>query len=472
MKLFDMIPDNFFSVLSSKNKDIYAMALLALYRSLQNNELSIKKDDFIRTLKDTASDLVMNFDFSDEEENDIGADSTLPTRAAFIVRRLEETGWIEVQMDTESFDEYIALPEYSITMLTSLNSIVSDAEVAYNSLVHSTYSELKLEDEEQDEYMYATLVRVFENTKRLQTELVTLGHSIRIFQNRLGQLFTTNEVLHAHFDDYKVHVSDKYYHPLKTFDSITKFKRPILAILQKWLKDEDIRHKLTMQAMMWGKAKDIKLSEEEIISKITYVQDTYEKMMLTISEIDESHAEYTKSSATKIIYLNNSDKTMKGHLETIFKAYAKANVEGVGLRGILSRMQDSISLYEQGYINPDSITLPIVRKYREEGEPLPIISNSEEAGDYTMQEFLDQTRNSFTDERIYAFMETAFQGQDEIFIGDIALPDFDAFVLLILASLKKNDDACFYIVEQDEGRVYSQGYVLPNFTFKRKESTK
>ena len=89
-----------------------------------------------------------------------------------------------------------------------------------------------------------------------------------------------------------------------------------------------------------------------------------------------------------------------------------------------------------------------------------------------MQEFLDQTRNSFTDERIYAFMETAFQGQDEIFIGDIALPDFDAFVLLILASLKKNDDACFYIVEQDEGRVYSQGYVLPNFTFKRKESTK
>ena len=91
-------------------------------------------------------------------------------------------------------------------------------------------------------------------------------------------------------------------------------------------------------------------------------------------------------------------------------------------------MQDSICLFEQGYINPESITLPIVRRYREEGEPLPIIYNSEEAGDYTMQEFLDQTRNSCTDERIYEFMRTAFQGEEEIFIGDIPLPDFDAFI--------------------------------------------
>ena len=133
-------------------------------------------------------------------------------------------------------------------------------------------------------------------------------------------------------------------------------------------------------------------------------------------------------------------------------------------------MQDSISLFEQGYINPESITLPIVRRYREEGEPLHIIYNADEAGDYTMQEFLDQTRNSFTDERIYEFMHTAFQGEEEIFIGDIPLPDFDAFILLILASLKKDDESSFYIVEQNEGRVISQGYVLPNFTFKRKEN--
>ncbi len=471
MKLFDTIPDNFFSVLSSKNKEIYAMALLVLYRSLQSDEMSIKKDDYIRTLREKATDLVMNFDFSEEgEDDDLGVNPNLPTRVAFIVRRLEETGWIEIEMRSDTFEEYIALPSYSIQMLTFLNDIVSESEVAYNSLVHSTYSELKLEDEERDEFMYATLIRVYENTKRLRVELVTLGHSIRIFQNKLGHLFTTNEVLHEHFDEYKVRISDRYYHPLKTFDSVTKFKRPILAILQKWLRDDEVRTKLVMQAMMWGHSKNQKDAEQDIINRITYIQDMYEQVNQMVADIDQKHAEYTKSSATKIIYLNNSDKTIKGHLETIFKAYAKANVDGVGLRGILSRMQDAITLFDQGYINPDSITLPIVRKYRDEAEPLPIIWNSEEAGDYTMQEFLDQTRNSFTDERIYAFMETAFQGENEVFIGDIPLPDFDAFILLILASLKKSDDACFYTIEQNEGRILSQGYVLPNFTFKRKEN--
>lgn len=472
-KLFDTLPDNFFSILASKNKEIYAMALVVLYRSLQSDEMSIKKDDYIRMLKETATDLVMNFDFSEENgDDDLGANSTLPSRAAFIVRRLEETGWIDVEMRTDTFEEYIALPSYSIQMLTLLNEMVSQSEAAYHSLVHSTYSELKLEDEERDEFMYATLIRVYENTKKLRVELVTLGHSIHIFQNKLGRLFTTNEVLHDHFDEYKIRISDRYYHPLKTFDSVTKFKRPILAILQKWLRDDEVRTKLVMQSMMWGKCQDKQTAEEEIIEKINYIQDMYEQMNGMLAEIDQKHSEYTKSSATKIIYLNNSDKTIKGHLETIFKAYAKANTDGVGLRGILSRMQDAISLYEQGYICPDSITLPIVRQYRSETDPLPLIHNFEEAGDYTMQEFLDQTRNSFTDERIYDFMEHAFQGEKEIFIGDIPLPDFDAFILLILATLKKDDDQCFYTIEMNEGKVVSQGYILPNFTFKKKETEK
>ena len=64
---------------------------------------------------------------------------------------------------------------------------MKESTAEYVSLVHATYSELKLEDDMRDEFMYATLVRAFENTKRLNVELITLAHSIRIFQNRLGK---------------------------------------------------------------------------------------------------------------------------------------------------------------------------------------------------------------------------------------------------------------------------------------------
>ncbi len=468
MGLFTTVPDNFFALLSGKNKEIYAMALAVLYNSLQADEMSIRKDDYLRTLKETAADLVMRLDFESENPDDIPVNPGLPSRASFIVRRLEETGWIDIEIDPDNFGEYIALPSYSIQFLTLLNDIVHDAEAQYSSLVHATYSELKLEDEERDEFMYATLMRVYENTKKLRVELVTLGHSIRIYQNRLGKFFTTNLVLEDYFDAYKVRISDRLYHPLKTFDSVTRFKRPILAILQKWLKDDATRSQLVSQAIIYSKNRSKAEAERDIITKINYVSDMYEQLNNLIAEIDQKHSDYTKSSTTKILYLNNSDKTIRGHLEKILKTYAQAVSEGNGARDILGKMQDTLSFYEPGFIDPDSLTLPMNRQYRGEGEPMPII-DFEEVSEALMKDFLDETRNSFTDARIYAFMETAFGTNTRLAITDIPLPDYDAFILLILATLKKDDDQCFYTIEIDDGKVLSHGYVLPRFTFVRKE---
>ena len=61
------------------------------------------------------------------------------------------------------------------------------------------------------------------------------------------------------------------------------------------------------------------------------------------------------------------------------------------------------------------------------------------------------------------------KGQDELLISEVPLPNFEAFVLVILGTLKKDDDKCFYEVIQEEGKLVSQGYVLPNIKFKRKE---
>jgi len=477
MRLFDTVPDNFFSILASKNKEVYAMALNILFHSLETEEMSIKKQDFLRVLKENATEMIMNLDMDSEgSDDDALANPTLPSRAAFILRRLEETGWVDIQMNNENFEEYIVLPTYSITILNAIKALSAESDAKYDSLVHSTYSELRLEDDEPDDLMYVTLLRAYENTKKLRIELVTLGHQIKIYQHRLANLFTTNDVLHNHFDDYKVHISDKLYHPLKTFDSVTRFKRPIINILQKWLKDDKIRSTLTNQSLLWLKERDYQKAEADLIGKINYIQDMYEQLNTMINEIDASHSEYTKSSASKIIYFNNNDKTIKGHLETIFKAYARANAQvnnggsSKDLRTILTQMQDSLMFHEQGYLDSDSVTLPIIRQYREIGDPLPIVNNFEEADDYIMQNFLDQTRNNFTDARVLEFMETAFGDSQTLTVEEISLPDYDAFILLILATLKKNDDNCFYEVDiSDDGYVHSHGYILPKLVFRRKE---
>ena len=477
MRLFDLIPENFFSVLASPNREIYADALMVLYDSLGSDEMSIKKSDYLRALREKATNQIMAFDVVSDEEDELDEDEvvelrsqqqTLASKTAYVVRRLEEAGWFEVEIDSRSFEEYIALPAYSIQFMELMYKMTSAEEAQYVSLVHATYSELRLEDDEPDEFMYATLLRAYENTKKLRTELITLAHSIRIYQNRLGRVFSTNGVLRDYFDSYKEHISDRFYHPLKTFDSVAKFKRPIISILQRWLYDPETRETLLVQARVWNRKKDPKESEKDLINMINYICDMYETLSEMIDEIDGRHQDYTKASASKILYLNNTDKTIKGHLDTIFKTYAEIVVNGDNLTAILNGMQNSINLTHQGFIGDDALTYPIVRKYRQLSEALQIV-DYDDLSIMLMEDFLDETRNIFTDARVYDFMETAFGDSSEVNASEIPLVDLDAFILLILASLKSNDQSAFYSVEDNEQYIINGIYRIPNFTFKRKE---
>jgi hypothetical protein len=249
---------------------------------------------------------------------------------------------------------------------------------------------------------------------------------------------------------------------------VAKFKRPIISILQNWLHDENVRNQLVMQSLMWNRNLNKLDAEKDIIQKINYICDMYETLDDMIDQIDTKHHEYTKASASKILYLNNSDKTIKGHLDNIFKHYAEMVQKDENLRPLFNGFREAVNMSHQGYITPDSLTLPILRKFKLEGEPLEVY-DFDDVSEMLMEGFLDQTRNIFTDKRVFDFMEVAFGHEHELPIEDIPLPDFDAFILLILATVKTNDEKCFYTIESYPGSVINYGYRLPKLVFIRKE---
>ena len=103
-------------------------------------------------------------------------------------------------------------------------------------------------------------------------------------------------------------------------------------------------------------------------------------------------------------------------------------------------------------------------------EAIKELISFEEANDYLLDSFLEETKAIFTDEKVYGFMEQAFGDRDRIGIKDIPLINFDAFICLILAVIKKDDDSCFYYVnEVDDRRIHTYGYVVPNFEFIKKD---
>jgi uncharacterized protein YutD len=115
MELFKQVPSNFFSVLASPNKEIYFQALLTLYQAFQT-DWSISKNELVIFLIDQLDDLMMSYDFNEIEEVEM-TERTSSGYAYLVLRKLKDTGWIEIEMGSSDFNEYISITDMFILLI-------------------------------------------------------------------------------------------------------------------------------------------------------------------------------------------------------------------------------------------------------------------------------------------------------------------------------------------------------------------
>lgn len=473
MKLFDVLPHNLFSILSSKNKEIYVEALLVLRKAFKQ-EMIISKSDLVSRLIDNLDETLLGVDLTEgypedgsaneDEKNSISLSGT----AHYILRRFKETGWIEDEYGVDSFEELITLPDYSVKLLNLLYSITDESVKEYNSYVYSTYSVLKTAQQDKDDYMYNALATAYENTVRLVDELKTLHNNIRRYHQTLNEYVTVNEVLKGHFDEYKNLIMDKIYHPLKTLDSVPRFRTPILKILEEWLADGMLRARMEEQAMLRGKYTTKEEATEDIILKIGEIIDTYESLDEMLEAIDRKNSAYTRASIERMRYLLNTDKSIKGKLVELLTRTAQS--QGDEETAIVQMLADGVQLFKQGYLDEKSLYVRAVRNKKSEVKPLEVRTTSDEEGEKDLAEFIHRAKKSYSHARIIAFVKEVMAGLNVIKSNEISLPDDEAFVLLMLASLKGQDKNVFYKVEYMDGYVENNGYRIPQLRLTRKES--
>lgn len=92
MKLFELIPENLFSILASKNKKVYIEALFVLRKAFKQ-EMTISKTDLIAMLISNLDEMIIDLDLSEEDESleegsPIGGKSlgTLSQAAIFLIK--------------------------------------------------------------------------------------------------------------------------------------------------------------------------------------------------------------------------------------------------------------------------------------------------------------------------------------------------------------------------------------------------
>lgn len=493
-RLFDKVPEELFSPLSRKYKAVYAFSLISLYHMLRIYHTDIRRADYVAFLKSQGQEMMDLFSVETDRLDDKSAseqvEMTLPTPGAeenealsdkvnYIVRKLAKCGWYIISKDPKDNVEYIYIPAYSIQFIKLLNELTSDAG-AYLPLVHQTYSELKLEDEKEDDYMYRSLINAKNNADTLEMSVTLLRQQILVFGNRLTHVLDPNVALKQHFDEYRVDIAEKYYHPMKTFDSLGLYAQPTIAILNRWLHSERILTLITKEARneIANKGKDVATMTNEVIGLIQSVIDTLSHLATAFNEIDNANANYTEAVQKKINYLSATDKTVKGKIDRIILALSQEITKNPALSydemPLLREASSSIMLFRQGCVDSCSMTMPFRRgKAEEEGEPLTL--DDDLFPDDTAQ-LLNDTLNSevsrFSDHAVEEFIERSMNGRDEIRTDEIDIKDTDTLVLTIFSILKSTLGVLPYKAEKVEERVEHAGYYMPLYRLTKKGGKK
>ena len=212
MQLFSRIPDRFFSILASTNKELYVQAIFVLRQAFKT-ELVIRREDLASMLMDALEEDFARADFSEEAEElddyereaadpaDSAGASNLSGKAHLLLRRLKETGWIETEYESNSFEENITIPDYAISVMNLLYDLSTERVKEYNSYVYATYAALENSVENPD-YVYQALQTAYQNTVNLIDELKSLFNNIRRYYRRIPGENDINLLLQAHFDEY------------------------------------------------------------------------------------------------------------------------------------------------------------------------------------------------------------------------------------------------------------------------------
>lgn len=466
MKLFDIIPASLFSILVSKNRALYVEALFVIRKAFKQ-EMTIRKDDLVSMLISSLDEAILELDMEAEQaefqdDEAVKSGQSLSATAHHLVRRLVETKWIEVEYQIDSFEENITLPDYSVKLLNLLYSFTDENVREYNSYVYSTYSALRTADTERDDFMFNALFTAYENTIKLVDELKTLHNNIRRYHQVLNEYANANDVLKGHFDQYKELILDRIYHPLKTLDSVPRFRMPILRILADWLSDLAVRQKMVVQAVQRGKHADEDEAMENMIAMMNEMCDIYEGIDRMLEEIDRKNSAYTRASIEKMQYLLNTDRSIKGKLVEILSSGDTHKDE------LIEHMSDSVDIFRQGFVDEKSLFTRRNISSKRDTSPMPLRETDAGIGDKELENIVKKMGSLYNHQRVMAFVGRLMDGKHIVNSSDIRLENDEDFILLILAAVKNGERGFPYRVEFGSGTVDCCGYRIPDMRFMRK----
>ena len=341
---FDVLPANLFNLFSAQGYTTlqrhYMAILLRLYGLAEFNRSGLTREvviaeivDYLRNA-DAEREIAAEMAESDDEEQRSIPSASLRAStgqltehdyAAYLLRRLAETGWVEREQHAD-YAETIILPDYAFTLLEALRAIQEQKPREFAGQLYTAH-QLITANKNKDFSPALAITQAYENVRQVVRGLNELNQNIRRYIERATRGRRPAELLQLQFDDYAKTLGHAY-HALKTSDHVSRYRRDIVGKLRSWQRNREWLDRTAAELAAQGRFTPAQAADE-ISGYLRFVIDKLEGLDPLLEEIDRRHAQYLRTSLRQIRYqLVAADGSFKDRLASLARQLAALQNDG------------------------------------------------------------------------------------------------------------------------------------------------
>jgi hypothetical protein len=452
MELFDILPTNIFSVLTSKNKETYVQSLFII-RKLFLQESFVSRKILI--------DALMN-EFESANLTFVEDDFNLPEFTAkinYIVNRLITTGWIESEYNftTKQNSDYIILPPYSWKIITTLYQIKEENSNPYSLHLFTVYSNLSASDNGASRFQYSSLVKAGLELDELESILKNLNYDIKKRTKIVSSTYNTGELLDMHFNDYQKNIYQQIFLPLNTKDSIARFKGAIFEILLKWIYNPSIFATVVESARYIVPNITEQELNSEVRNRITIIMERLTKIESLVDVLYDNNNNYIAIVTKKMAHFTTTNQNTKKQIRSICSRIK--GLKEATFNKLLEEVSNKLNITIQGVVDENSL-YSRAQGERAVPEPIPFEEGIEDV-------YIPEAESQYSLDNLIEKMHAVLDDKKLLHVKDWKLYDIKEFTFAILGTLHAVTNKSFYKINYtDSDKEYANyDYIVPDISF-------
>lgn len=403
------IPDSFWSLFRSINRETYIEALLRISEEYEYNNYFLSREVCIQVLSDLYTQKRITLEQEElESELDI-----LETPANRILNWLVRTQWLKKLDDYATLATNIVIPDYAAVFIDAFDRIVNEQMEETEIYIQNVYATLT--SFKNDKRANISMLRTaMINTKRLNKALQDMLHNMDKFFGRLLNQTFYGDLLSEHLEGYVEEVVKKKYHILKTSDNFYIYKMDIKTCLQDMREHE-----------LWNE-------QEEIMDLLDLIERGFDDIEHRIANMDKEHSKYIRATVRRLNYLLSDEKNMQGLVIQLLNKIAEEDSEEK-----LQQISEKMNFSSLNVLSESSLYKRRKRKnFINEMEP------DKKVEELSREDVLKMNKlhNRYSKKQIEDFIEDHMK-EGVMRVEDLSIMEDETFEKLILAydySTRKN----------------------------------